>query len=275
MNSTLKPDNVTTERFKLQAYSAPLRLDLRQAENQLQGESIERFSSRSLIVHISEREKIFLFHFGTAVFFNVAVAQHKNYLDKLNLVPINSRARQDPDDIAQDDFAVQVDPNSPISVGFSGATLPDLAIPRLQLVAQVLAQSNSLELTEWQVEELLNESEEMTKLLSKRGWVPRRQDRLMRFLGQALATNHQIINQLRLLTDPDRTWDSEEFANLFTGLLRTFDIEKRHGRIEKMLDLAADVTKLVLEIGQSNRAELLEMIIIALIFFEVIRPMFW
>lgn len=272
MSATQNKDSGSNERFKLVAYSAPIRLDLRLAESRLHGESIERFSSRSLVVHLSEKEKLFLFHFGTAVFFNVPPSQHQVYLDRLNIVPLNSRMKKDEEDFTQDDFTVTVDPSNQAIVGFSGVTLPDVSTPKLQLVAQVLAQSNSLELTEWQVEELLAESEEMTKILRKRGWVPRRQNRLMRLLGEALATNHQIINQLRLLSDPDRTWDSEEYANLYTGLLKTFDIEKRHGRIEKMLELASDVTKLILEISQSHRAEIFEIIIIALIFFEVLRP---
>jgi uncharacterized Rmd1/YagE family protein len=150
--------------------------------------------------------------------------------------------------------------------------MPDLDLTRLQLVAQVLAQSSALELIEWEVDEFLAESENLTGFLKKTGWVNRKRHKLLQFLGEGLSAKHKIVNQLSLFSEPEKAWEKEDFYHLYLGLFDNFDIKERIDTIEKKLNLCSEVTELLLQVADSRRAEILEVTIIVLILCEILSP---
>lgn len=199
------------------------------------------------------------------------VAEHHPFLAQIGITPVrNARHVTSEDELAEDDFTLHVD-KSPQKVGFNSVVLNDLNISKLQLIAQVLAQSNALELIEWQVDELLEESDEWTFALKRRGSVQRGRQQLIQFIGEGLRTRHWIIKQLSVMSEPEKTWDTEELYTLYIDLYKTFDIRERSQRIEKALELCSEVSGLLLQISDTRRAELMELIIILLIVIEVVK----
>ena len=158
-------------------------------------------------------------------------------------------------------------------IGFNNVTISELNLPNLQLVAQVLGQSSALEIIEWEVEEFLAESDRLTRTLRRGAQIRKKRDQLMEFIGQGLNARHRIINQISLLSQPDTTWETEELYVLYNNLFKNFDMEDRVERIEKMLELSSDVSKLLLEILNARRAEFLEIVIILLIVAELLVPL--
>jgi uncharacterized Rmd1/YagE family protein len=174
--------------------------------------------------------------------------------------------------MSEDEVTIKIEPGV-MEVGFNTATVPEFDLVLIQMVAQVLAQSSSLELIEWEVEEFLADSDRFTRFLQGREFKRPRRSELLRFLGSGLSAKHRIVNQLALLTEPDKTWEREELYRFYKELFVNFEIKERIEKIEKMLGLSSEVSELLLEIVNARRAEIMELTIIFLIAFEVVKSL--
>lgn len=266
-------------RYRLQAYSSPVKINTDQCKAVFAPSPgrIERFSRDCLVFHRYDEEKIFIFKFGAAVFFNVPVAEHEYYLSKLGMAARPAAQNTPPcaenGEITEDDFILNVESGA-TRVGFNFVTLNELELNKLQLIAQVLAQSSALELIEHEVDSFLAESEQMSTLLKNRNLLKGNRERLLQFLGGSLSARHRIVNQLSLLKEPDKTWEKEDLYFLYKELFANFEIEDRIEKIERMLQLSSQVTELLLEIVNARRAEFLEMTVIILIAIEIVKSFF-
>ena len=259
----------TARRYPLHTYSLTEKLSLKQAADALFPGVTERVDQDCLICHLGAEEKLFIFRFGAVVFFNVPPGAHDNYLSRFG-VASKQRPQQLADELAEDEVFVNIEPGV-MQVGFNTATIPEFDITMIQLVAQLLAQSSALELIEWEVEEFLAQSEQLTQFLKgKEHRRPTRKE-LFRFLGEGLSARHKIVNQLGALNEPEKTWEREQLYKFYRDLYTMFDIPERVENIEKMLALAGDVSELLLEIANARRTEFLEIIIITLIVFEILQ----
>lgn len=265
---------VSEKRYRLNAYSATRALNIRGCKAALWPEPVERHNQDCLIVQREDEQYLFIWDFGTVVFFNIPIHEHEQYLSKLGIVPqsVPSSTDGDLEDMAEDFFILDI-LDGPTKVAFNAVTISDFDLSKLQLVAEVLAQSSALELVEWEVEKYLKESDAMADLM-KSGWIRGKRERVLRFLGEGLSTRHRIVNQLYLLEEPEKTWEKEELYLLYRGLLDNFDIKERIEKIEHMISLCSDVSQILLGIMNSRRSETLEMIIILLIVIEIVRPLF-
>ena len=265
--------------YRLQAYSSPTKINLEQCKGMfLPGPGrVERYSRECVIFYRYDEEKIYIFKFGAAVFFNFPPAEHEYYLSKLGIsihqTPLVNTGGFLGEDITEDNFVLNIE-SGVHRVGFNSVTLGDLDPNKVQLVAQVLAQSSALEIIEREVDAFLAESEQMTALLKGRGLFKGGRDRLVQFLGESLATRHRVVTQLSLLKEPDKTWEKEDLYFLYKELFANFDIEDRIEKIERMFQLSSQVTELLLGIVNSRRAEFLEITVIVLILIEIVKSFF-
>ena len=271
----------TSTRYRLQAYSSPSRVNFDQIKNLFQPGPgrVERYSRDCLIFSRYDEERIFIFSFGAAVFFNMPAAEHEYYLSKLGIslkrVPhaISPLPVDHSGDVTEDDFILNVEPGQS-RIGFNSVTIGELDLNKVQLIAQVLAQSNALELIEREVEDFLEESEKMTLLFKTSTLFNSNRRKLTQFLGESLSARHRMVTQLSLLKEPDKTWEKEDLYFLYKGIFANFDIDERIEKIERMFQLTSQVTELLIELVNARRAEFLEITVIVLIALEIIRPLF-
>ncbi|MBX7144828.1 MAG: RMD1 family protein [Oligoflexia bacterium] len=260
-------------RYTMHAYSSPEHISLRRANELFLNENKERYGADCLILHRKNSEKVFIFRFGTIVFFNIPVDDHTGYLTTLGMTPKTKVPSPNEDELAEDDFSVTIEPGV-TEVGFNAVKIPEFDIAKLQMVALVLAQSSALEIIEWEVEEFLAESENMTRFLKRGGLVSRTRETLLQFIGEGLSARHRIVNQLLLFNEPEKTWEKEDLYRLYQDLVKTFDMKDRIERLEKMLELCSDVSELLLEVVNARRAEVMEIVIIVLIAIELLKSVF-
>ena len=266
--------SVAKARYPLHTYSVVRPINLKATAEALFPGITERFDADCLIFHISAVEKIFIFNFGTVVFLNIPLGAHVGYLSHLGLSqaqrsPTASGSESEPE-IAEDEVNLTVEEGK-VEVAFNTATIPAFDMSYVQLVALVLAQSSALELLEWEVEEFLAQSDRFSGFLKGTGLRRPTRKELLKFLGRGLSAKHRIVSQLSLLNEPDRTWEREEMYRLYRDLQNNFDIRDRVEKVEKMLAITSEASNLLLEIVNTRRAEFLELIIILLILFEVIK----
>jgi len=253
--------------FPLHAYGIKRNLilkDVRQAHP-----DFKRYSSTCLILE-REDQQIFLFSFGAVVFFNVPTHEHNELLLKYGL---STEAQIENSDLAEDTFAIKMIENT-TRVEFNIVTLPEIDSSSIHLAALILAQSSALDVIEKSVSDSLKESERMTSILRSNGWVRRKRRKLLQFLGESMSAKHRIVDQLSIFSEPEKTWTNEDYYNLFQQLRENFEIEKRVHQVERMLDISADSTRLLVDVVDVRRLEVLEVIIILLIAIEVVKSMY-
>jgi uncharacterized Rmd1/YagE family protein len=259
--------------YALNAYSAPVHINLRETLDLLPGEPKERYDQDCLIVHRSEIAKIFIFRFGTVVFFDIPPEEHPHYLTALGITPKTKTDKIPSDDVAEENFSLTIGPG-PMEVSFNSVKFSEFDLSKVQIVAHVLAQSSALEIIEWDAEDFLTESDKMSRYLMGGRFASRSRHRLLQFIGEGLSARHRIVNQVLLLNEPEKTWEKENLSHLYHDLFKTFDMKDRLERLDKMLNLSADVSGLLLEIVHTQRAEIMELIIIALISMELLQSIF-
>lgn len=259
--------------YTLNAYSVHEHINLRDAGEVFSPEPKERYNQDCLIIHRSSLEKIFIFRFGTVVFFNIRLEDHPHYLRGLGLTP-KTKTQTEEDDLAEEHFSLVIEPGTTTEVSFNAVRIPEFDISKIQIIAHILAQSSALEIIEWDAEYFLNESDNMSRFLMKGSFASRSRHRLLQFIGEGLSARHRIINQLLLLNEPEKTWEKEDLYKLYRDLFKTFDMKDRMERLEKMLTLSSDVSELLLEIVHTRRAEIMELTVIVLIALEVLQTFF-
>ena len=82
------------------------------------------------------------------------------------------------------------------------------------------------------------------------------------------------MNQLAIFNAPERTWDNKDCNSVYNALVVEFELQERTANVEKMLSLSTNVGSLLLEMANARKAELLELIIIFLIVFEILQTFF-
>ena len=262
-------------RFTLHSYSSATTYDLKAIPNALPEERVDRLNRECSLVTIEPLGRIFIFQFGSAVFCDVTPDLHPRYLTRLQRALKPAAPVPDSLGMTTDDIAVEVVPQK-TNVAFQLITVPSDDIARMHLIALMLARSSALELVENEVTQFLEHSEQLTNSLVN----PRRfvgvwdRHKLLRFLGQDLATRHRIVNRFALFDMPERAWENEEYYTLYRELYAEFDLQDRLEMVEKMLNLSSQVSSLLLNIGNARQAEVLEIIIILLIAVELLGALF-
>ncbi len=263
----------STETYRLVAYGTVAQLDFKNLPAQLESKDSRIHRPEGCVIYeLGYTQKVFVFPFGTIVFFNVEDGYHKDYLKRLGITVSSDPFAKD---YSKDDFVIRIEHNT-LDVEIDFAILPDLELRKLLLIALLLAQSTALQLIEWQVERFLTESENMTKFLGRTGFVRRGRRHLLQFIGNGLSSRHKIVRQMSMLTRPDVTWESDELYELYDQMTKIdiFDVEQRIANVDKMLDVSGDVTDLLLEVNHTRRSEILEVIVILLITIEVVKAFF-
>ncbi|MCB0337180.1 MAG: RMD1 family protein, partial [Bdellovibrionales bacterium] len=125
-------------------------------------------------------------------------------------------------------------------------------------------------LLEQDVEEVLNESSTLVNRIESPRWVGSRRKHLVAQLGSILRLRHDMVTRLLLLHTPDSTWDQEVCSKLHHSLHSDYEIDIRRQNIDRMLSLSSETINAELHLLDTRRSELLEIIIILLIAFEIV-----
>jgi uncharacterized Rmd1/YagE family protein len=92
---------------------------------------------------------------------------------------------------------------------------------------------------------------------------------MLRFIGRALNTQIDIAENIYIFDAPDLAWDDEYLDKLHHGLIKHFDLKVRFSEVEYTLKIIEDNLTVFRELSHQRESNLLEIIIIILILFEV------
>jgi uncharacterized Rmd1/YagE family protein len=243
-----------------------------QAEALVVGEEIDLrrlpqagvLSREPFTVAVEDGGTAVLFRFGVVVLFDVAAAAEATFLALLRPF-VKSPFEQ----FEKEVLTIRVAAGNEERMEQDALLLPDSALPRLQVVADVLAKSVLLESYEHSIAGSFDRIEPLAQRMQKRGRLPHQAHRLIEHISEVLQIQHRMVARAQVGEKPDLLWEHPELERLWRRLEHEYDISERQLALERKLDLISTTVETLLELLQNRRSLRVEWYIVILIVVEI------
>jgi uncharacterized Rmd1/YagE family protein len=207
-----------------------------------------------------------LFRYGVAVLIGLTPAQEDEVLRDL-------RARVSrPVDVPEEETAYvavdaakddQILPGGPI-------TLKTLTPEHLIVVADALAKSVVLARDEREVAAVFDLVEPFARQLAEKGGTTGGRRAILKHIGNALLVQHRVSGRVAVAEKPELVWDRYDLERLVARLQDEYELKERAEALSRKLAVIAETAEVLTDIIDTRRSLRLEIIIVALIAFELI-----
>lgn len=240
-------------------------------------EDFLRLGSAQLTGVLKEPEDKYvnLFAFGCLVFVNLS---HHEMVDVLNyLANVEPRLSQYNFNFV-DDYSLEVRSESEIDTDTPLITNDYIVTTEyksyhMEILSIVLAKSVALEKIENDIEVLLDEIELVIDAMQK-GRLSARDEKIARIAARILSFKYNTISSIMILDKPDITWNNEKAEELYRVLSHLFELDERFTKVQMKAETLMDIMQVFITFTQHKKANTLEIMIIALILFEIVFSLF-
>jgi required for meiotic nuclear division protein 1 len=258
--------------YRIKAIHIVERLKLKDLRERFTQPPLE-FSNYEMIIKYSSDSYLFVYNYGSVVFFNVPEDLQEKELSSIQEYRVPSDQGR-----ATDVFLLEVQENLPGTPSLAGSNkvffdrvvIPTLSYEIVKIVCMLLAESTALEYYEILIENLLLKTNTFSKTLRRQGRMLESTEELIKFIGLCMDTKQEIISNLYIVDSPDETWESVELDKVHQELKTMMEIDTRYRALEYKIKIIQESVDVIVDLSKSKRETLLEMIIILLITFEII-----
>lgn len=238
------------------------------------------FSNYEMIIRYSSDSFLFVYNYGSVVFFNVPEELQEKELSAIQDLRVGEQGG------ATDVFMIEVQEASSSTAGSLAAPLPTtvsgakvyfdrvtvnhLSDATIKIVCMLLAESTALEYYENLIENLLHKTNKFSKTLRRQGKMLESTQDLIKFIGLCLDTKQEIISNLYIVDSPDETWENVELDKMHQDLKVMMEIDVRYRGLEYKIKIIQESVDVIVDLSKSKRETFLELTIILLIAFEII-----
>lgn len=260
-----------TKSYTIKAVHVSERLKLRDLRERFSQQPFE-FSNSEMIVRYSADSYLFVYNYGSVVFFNVPEAlqeQELSSIQEYHAVGDLPRATDLFTLEVQEGFTPQSSSRSS-QVFFDKVVVPSLRFETVKIACMLLGESTALEYYENLIENLLVKTNAYSKTLRSQGRMLESTEGLIKFIGMCLDTKQSIIANLYIVDSPDETWENVELDRLHQDLKGMLEVDIRYRALDYKIKIIQESVEVIVDLSKSRRETLLELIIILLISFEII-----
>ncbi len=208
------------------------------------------------------------YDFGAIVFIGTEPAEKQAVLDRLITRFHESHLP------LEESFLIEAHSTGQTEVRFDRVMVPEVTLPVVEIVGEMLAQSVSMDYYASDVLELEGETDRITEELIQKGRVPRDTRALVKFIGQCIATRNDVISTLALFDKPDAAWENEQLDRLWNGLYKMLELDDRYRALEAKLRIFQDNMEVLVDLTRQGQTLRLEVAVVVLIVFEI-AVMMW
>jgi uncharacterized Rmd1/YagE family protein len=169
-----------------------------------------------------------------------------------------------------DEFDIETDSQA-VNYGYNKIEIPSPDTDELRLIMLNVSQSVALDYYNQQTNSLLEETNNYTQLLERKGKINMGGIKLKKYIGRTLNLKNRISANLYIFDSPEETWENENLNKLDIGLKKTFDLQARFRTIQEGLGIVKENMELFKDLLQNRNSTTLEWVIIVLILVEVIN----
>ena len=145
---------------------------------------------------------------------------------------------------------------------------------RLLVIADVLAKSVVLAHDEREVAKVFEIIEPFAKELADHGRTRRDRKGVMQLIGNALLVQHRVSGRVAIGEKPDALWERPDLERLYARLEDEYELRERVDALNRKLAVVAETADTLADIIDTRRTLRLELIIVALIAFEVVITLY-
>jgi len=257
--------NAPSEPRRLQARALLVghRLELRRLQQ------VQPLATNPLTVEVAGGGVAMLFRFGAVVFFDVKPLQEAAFLE--NLAPFVAEPLAQPESEVLD---ITVDATRQEGLDQSGLTVPEADLPRLQVIADVLAKSVLLAEQEARVASGFDRVEPLAEQLQRHGRGTDSNVELTRHIGEILLIQHRTVGRAELGDKPDILWERTDLERMFQRLDSEYELGERRQALQQKLELIGDTAQTLLDLLQNRRSLRVEWYIVILIVVEIVLTLY-
>ncbi len=233
------------------------RLDLKSLEN------VDAWGEGPLVIAAGSEGAAVLFRYGAVVLFGVSPVEEVSFLGHLK-------------GLVREPFAEMETEEAPLEITSDGDRLEKGAVklrvfdvPRLQIVADVLAKSVVLAHYESSTDATFESIEPFAQSLRTRGAIKRADRELLETIGAMLLIEHRTVGMAQVGDKPEILWEKPELERLYSRLEDEYEVSERQAALGRKLEVISRTAETVLNLLQHQSGLRVEWYIVILIVFEI------
>ena len=248
----------SSDRVGVRALYLGERLDLRAFDTS------KKYGVAPLTVAAGARGVAVMFRYGAMVLYNVAPIEEAALLKDLD--SLLSQKFADPE---FEEATLCTRPDEPERGEHSMISVRAYDVPRLQIIADVLAKSVVLGYHEKTIAGGFDGIEPLAKDLTSSGTSRRSSRELLRHIGGTLLIQTKTVWLVEVTDKPEILWERPDLEVLYTRLMDEYELEERHSALERKLDLISRTASTALELLNNRSSLRVEWYIVILIVIEI------
>ena len=262
-DDTGHPLFVAQQKLVARALFVAQRIELRAVEKS------RILATAPLIVNAGSNGAAVLFRYGVVVLFGLSAIEEVRFLKDVE--PFLHQAFSD-----LETEEVELVPALNEGEGVSGGNilLAEFNLPRLQVVADVLAKSVILAHYESTLAYTFDRIEPLATNLQKGGRFIHHGRQLLQHIGDVLLIQGKMVGRVEVSEKPELLWEEPQYERLYLRLSDEYELVERHRALERKLDLVSKTAETLLELLQNRRSLRVEWYIVILIVAEIILMMY-
>ena len=217
-----------------------------------------------LVIKLLKDQYAVLTKFGALTFWNVPYRLRLQFIKEIQPYVKSKRNGYSYDE----DTKVLIG-GSMEKVTFEKVYSENIGVEKIKIISHVLSQSVALERYEDDIEKSLTELEGIVENLKLRGKAFLSEKELLKQIGRVLSVKQTVISHLSIFDKPDEVWESPDLETLYNRMDAEYDLRARFDVLDKKANYLSDISKMLMEFLAEKRNAFLEIIIIALIVFEI------
>ncbi len=154
-------------------------------------------------------------------------------------------------------------------VTFEEIHLKSVDLEKIKIISYVSAQSVALDRYEHDIDTQLKELGQVVEKLKSPGRARFRQSSVLKHVGNILSVKQKTVSSLALLDKPSEAWGREEIEKLYDHMRGVYELYDRFDILNEKIDFLSENNTTLLNFITSQRANMLEIVVIVLIIVEI------
>ncbi len=240
-----------------------------------QGMDLRRFNPQSVLardplsLNLGEGRVAVLFRFGVVVLFGDDSEAERQLLQQLETY------LRSPFDKPQVEYlGLRVEPDAVARIEEGVLVVPEMGVPLVQVVADILAKSVLLDNYEQYAAGVFDRIDPLAERLQRRARLPRRERSLLHYLGDILQIQHRLVGRAEVGEKPEVLWEHPEQERIWRRLESEFEISERQAALDRKLEVIGNTAETLLGLLQDRHTLRVEWYIVLLILVEILLTLY-
>ncbi len=207
---------------------------------------------------------VVLFRYGVVVFINIPPLEQQHLIDET----LRHYLEEETTGGEEESIEILIVAGQDERIQGGKINLREASIPRLQIIAEVMARSVLLASYEMKISRSFDMVEPLAEKLTRRHG-PKASGHLLQTIGTALATEHDMVGRAAVSEKPDLLWEHSELEGLYLVLEDEFELHERDNALVRKIDLVSRTAQTSLELLHARQTLRVEWYIVILIVVEI------